>query len=186
MSSQSSILTKICIAILLANNIGLCILLLHKLHMDSNCIPITQNNYLYENISSHYASIQRRDIKEFLEHIDCPVIYGQALAMIVPPYPCDACLIEQSNIFQEYITSYTDYQPIIICPDYRDRDMRVRFSKKNTVRCTYECDDTIKQSIVSSFDGVVFITLCDNNIENMYITNKLCPSLTNIFFEHIK
>ena len=185
MSSRSSILIDIALSILLINNILLAVLLFSgKTKAEHN----NNQNYQplqFELSAQPYANILRSDVNEFLDIVEFNDESQDALIMLVPPYPCEGCLLEQCRIFNEFLHSNDIPSCIIITPNYHERDIKVNFPEKGVKVISYVNSDVLLDSIISHFDGLIFFTMKSHDVNDMFLSNKTFPMLTNNFLEHV-
>ena len=165
MSLQRFALTSLLILSLIGNILlSLAIL---KMHKNSTCegeIVSFFNSYVKDA-----AMIGDQDILDFIFAKKIQFDFGPGMYLIVPPYPCGACLNELIDTI-ESIISQNNSAITMFVPSWYQKDIKVHFSSLTNVSVvSYENNDSTENYLFHLEDGLLFHVM-DYSIDGSFIS----------------
>lgn len=131
---------------------------------------IISPNYLNELLSSAGYSTEHLSSCTYL--------------MIIPPSPCEGCVITQQQIFAEQMSEKKECSFCILAPSKHAKDTRIYFSSFGNVSVYEYPEDLFQSSYIAGVQGVVLCFIRNGSIEHVYISNAFFPHISNEFFEY--
>lgn len=185
MSSPKSNLSRIAIAILLVSNITLCLLSLNKKDGDEDPNAFVYRHHLKE-IEMWYSSTNIGTLSNLVFGIATgKSISDPNLIFIVSPLaPCGECLNEELERVKNSCNG--SQKPIImVVPEYARRNIAAKLSEcQNITIVTYNPENVREDKIMSSFNGLIYMTASNKQIISVYLSDIYAPEATEHFLKH--
>lgn len=169
------------VALLVASNI----IVSHKLIKTTKEAPSLHTSvYKYELETYAFSTIlmSHSALYEFMCSIGQKVMLSSDYAcMLIPPSVCNVCLKEQTEMFIAHIQR-TDAKGLVIVPQILYLENKAVFNGiKNIEIVSYPQDERLFEN--NPYDGVCFFNICLGQINDIYLSSKGIPRLSEIFFE---
>lgn len=173
-------LISLCLIIILTN-IGL---LLYRTKSGNPKSDVQyQSLFQIENAFRAYAEVSRSSLIRTIDQLNIILPKSsQYIGFFVTPSPCDGCLNKQIDLWNSYEKKQDSL--VVIAPNSRLRDIRVSLPSAMVIGYEPMCIDR-GDSIVGSFDGVIWLNLQAGVVEDVFVANSFFPELSISFFDGI-
>lgn len=185
MSSPKLNLSKIAIALLLVLNIALCLFSLHKKDRDEDTNAFVYRHHLKE-IEMWYSNTNIEALGNLVFDLatENSMSDSDLIFIVYPLSPCGECINEECEKIKN---SCKDSQkPIIMAvPEYAQRNTAAKLSEcQNISIITYNPEAVKGDKMMSSFSGLIYITVSKKQIISVYLSDIYAPEATEHFLKH--
>ena len=189
---------KLIILVLLALNVALGIRLLHQ-NKNLKTFVIEYEQVREDKIFSddafakaydNFIRVNEASVTEFLHALGYTLSEETSgtevmnrLYLIVPPFPCDACLERETENLNEFTTG--PYNVVtVIAPDYRKRDLTIRLENRKNVKILPYETERIKGTGILPPDALVYFREVNGRPVNVFIPEKNHPEFSGNYFQY--
>lgn len=138
-----------------------------------------------EEIMDAFIETDEWRIRGFLDDQDAAKERDSCLIMIIPLYPCSACLDRESLFFKNF-AELGLVKCYIFVPDNRFRDAKALFSKTKNLFISPYSTHTQNDMYWSNSEKIIYCLQSGNYITNIMITSKYSESASEHYFKHIQ
>lgn len=138
-----------------------------------------------EEILEDYSEVDNDLIQNLLDD-ECLILDSvPQVFMIIPAYPCSACLDRESALFERFAESDVAKCRILV-PDYRLKDARALFSKVLNLSINAYTLETMSDDYWKHSEMIIYFLSIGTEISNIMITSKYSDNASEYYFNHIR
>ena len=137
-----------------------------------------------DQVYNDYIELDESRLRTFLCDINFAEEAGTYLIMLVPPYPCSACLERESVLFGDFLQG-KPIKGIILTPKFRKKDMRASIPGLDNLRIiSYDSLD-LSDAYMSNYEQISYFILNNGDIRNIMVTSKFSDIASSRYFNRI-
>lgn len=179
------------VAVLLLLDLFLCLVLARQRTITRNLLGMYRTDTLvlnraFESACLCSATVGTLEIANEIKGLGLSEIMREnnAVCILIPPYPCAACLSRLFDIIDKVSTSHK-LKLIVLSPSYREKDTKAVFCQNSEVSIyPYNVEKLASQTIKKNDTSVLFF-VNKGRIENVFITNKIFSQASEVYFKNI-
>lgn len=138
-----------------------------------------------EECLEDFVNVDQGKIRDLLDEQNIIQDYSPQLFMIIPSYPCSACLDRESAFFKDF--AGTDLVKChILVPDYRLKDTRALFSGASNITINSFEPETMNDEYWKQSEKIIYFLLNEGTITNIMVTSKYSDIASEYYLEHIR
>lgn len=137
-----------------------------------------------DQVYNDYIELDESRLRTFLCDINFVEDSGTHFIMLVPPYPCSACLERESVLFGDFLQAKT-INGIILAPKFRMKDMKASIPGKDNLKIISYDPQDLSDAYMSNYEQISYFILNNGDIRNIMVTSKFSDIASSRYFNRV-
>ncbi len=138
-----------------------------------------------DRITNDFIEVDQCAIMNLLEDTSVGFESLPRLIMVIPSYPCSACLDRETELFRNFAET-EQIKCGILTPDYRVKDVKALFFGIPNMSMYLYSRDILEDTYWAGAEEIIYFLMKENVITNIMVTSKYSESASEHYFEHIR
>lgn len=141
--------------------------------------------YQIDEITNDFIDVDSKVIHDIIDVSDIGPCPYPRMFMIIPRYPCSACLDRESDFFKEFAESGVVKCGILV-PNNRMKDARALFNMSNVTLYPYSQESLGDDTYWGNSEKIIYFLLKDSSVTNIMVTSKYSERASESYFRHVR
>lgn len=138
-----------------------------------------------DEITNDFIDVDSEVVHNLIEAADIDLCPNVRMLMIIPRFPCSACLDRESEFFKKFAESGL-LECGILVPDNSIRDAKALFSMSNVTIYPYSQESLDDDAYWSNSEKIIYFLLKDSMVTNIMVTSKYSGMASENYFTHVR
>lgn len=138
-----------------------------------------------DEITNDFIDVDSEVIQNLLDVADIDLCPYVRMFMIIPRYPCSACLDRESEFLKEFAESGVVKCGILV-PNSRMKDAKALFNMSNVTIYPYSQEFLDDDAYWSNSEKIIYFLLKDRSVTNIMVTSKYSERASENYFTHVR
>lgn len=137
-----------------------------------------------DEITNDCIEVDQSLIKSLLNEVGVFRHPSPMLFMIIPSYPCSACLDREAILFKNFCGSESVRCNILV-RDFRLKDAKALFSNATNVSLYPFSIETLNDRYWQESEKIIYFLLNEDSVTNIMVASKYSGKASEHYFEHV-